>query len=114
MRTSRPNRASLLGTAGIVAVGITSCISLRGPGQSDDSFDESRARSACVDEAGRVGFDEVEVVSDRDGGRAASGFGPTILVRLRVNRANAPDGTAEIDEVLCSYDRSTRRPSILT
>jgi len=98
----------------VLILGATSCIIPRFPGQSDNSYEASRARVACVDEAKRVGFDHVRVVSDREGGREATGFGSTILIDLRVDRGGAPDSTAEIDRVTCSYDVGTRRASVLT
>ena len=97
-----------------LVLGGTSCIVPGVPGQSNTAFEARRARVACVDEAKRVGFDHVQVVSDREGGREATGFGPTILIILRVDRGTAPDSTAEVDEVTCSYDRSTERASVLT
>lgn len=96
----------------VLTLGVTSCIVPRLPGQSQASFTASRARVACVDEAKRLGFDNVTVVSDREGGDEVTAFSTTILIiRLRVARDDAAD-RADETEVTCSYDMGTGRASI--
>jgi len=58
-----------------------------------------------VDEAKRVGLDDVEVLSDSEGG-GTSAVGETILVRLRFHQGNKPD------ETTCLYDTRSARADI--